>query len=373
MMSAFLSDNRVGLIERCRVKVGRRPGRQTTAEQLAHGIPIFLDQLERTLRAEEEGEDLESLKISGEAGGEASELSEMGVSATAHGRELLGLGFTIDQVVHDYGDLCQAITDLAVELEAPFGVPEFRTLNRCLDNAIAGAVAEFSMLRDADLARTQSDAFNERMGLLVHELRNALLTASLAVAALEQSQLSVSGATGGVLKRSIASMKRLIGAAMDEVRQAAPGGPQTFVLSEFIAEAVETARLYAEQKSAQFQVEQVDTRIQIKGNRPLLIAALGNILQNAFKFTQTGTLVTLRVRLNETEVELDVADHCGGLPRNDGETLFSPFSQGGRDRSGLGLGLTLARRTVEADGGKLLVRNLPGIGCVFTIRLPLVM
>ena len=52
----------------------------------------------------------------------------------------VALGYTADQVVHDYGDLCQAITDLAFERDAPFAVDEFRTLNRCLDNAIADAV-----------------------------------------------------------------------------------------------------------------------------------------------------------------------------------------------------------------------------------------
>jgi hypothetical protein len=67
-------------------------------------------------------------------------LSEIGTSAVAHGASLLGLGYTVDQVVHDYGDLCQSITDLAFERDAPFSVEEFRTLNRCLDNAIADAV-----------------------------------------------------------------------------------------------------------------------------------------------------------------------------------------------------------------------------------------
>ena len=90
----------------------------------------------------------------------------MGVSATAHGKELLKLGFTVDQVVHDYGDLCQAITDLAFERDAPFSIDEFRTLNRCLDNAIADAVTEFSFQREATLAREHEVAANERNRVL---------------------------------------------------------------------------------------------------------------------------------------------------------------------------------------------------------------
>jgi signal transduction histidine kinase len=370
MMHAFLANNRAELIDRCKAKVARRPTRAATPEQLKHGIPIFLGQLERTLRAEEGGEAVESVRISGSSGGDASSLSEMGVSAIAHGRELLALGFSIDQVVHDYGDLCQAITDLAVERDAPFGVQEFRTLNRCLDNAIAGAVTEFSSQRDASLAQQQADVFNERLGFLVHELRNALITASLAMAALEQSQLSVSGATGGVLKRAIQNMKHLISVALDEVRQGAAVSTRNFALAGFIAEAAESARLYAEGKGAGFQVAPVDPALEITGSRSVLLAALGNILQNAFKFTRPGTLVTLSTRPGENEVDIDVTDHCGGLPAGTATALFKPFAQHDLDRSGLGLGLSIARRSVEADGGKLSVRDQPGVGCVFTMRVP---
>jgi hypothetical protein len=68
---------------------------------------------------------------------------------------------------------------------------------------------------------------------------------------------------------------------------------------------------------------------------------------------------------------IEVADQCGGLPSGDLDELFSPFAQRGRDRTGLGLGLSISRRGVEANDGKLSVRNRPGKGCVFTIDLPL--
>lgn len=208
------------------------------------------------------------------------------------------------------------------------------------------------------------------MGFLVHELRNSLLTASLAVAALEQSQLPISGATGGVLKRSIQGMKQLISAALEEVRVGSTAGSRTFSLAGFISEVSEAAELYAEEKKAGFKVERVDPAIEITGNRALLLAALGNMLQNAFKFTSAGTLVTLSASVSGKEVDIDVADHCGGLPPGAAGTLFTPFAQHGTDRSGLGLGLSIARRSVEAEGGQLGVRDVPGVGCVFTMRLP---
>ena len=107
------------------------------------------------------------MRISGTSGGDSLALSEMGVAAAAHGSQLLKLGFSVDQVVHDYGDVCQAITDLAFERQAAFPIQEFRTLNRCLDNAIADAVTEFSRLREISLSREQGASANERLGFLV--------------------------------------------------------------------------------------------------------------------------------------------------------------------------------------------------------------
>jgi len=71
--------------------------------------------------------------------------------------QLLQHGFTVDQVVHDYGDLCQAITKLAVDRGAAIQVEEFRTLNRCLDNAIADAVTELPSNAIFRCGRARSD------------------------------------------------------------------------------------------------------------------------------------------------------------------------------------------------------------------------
>ena len=67
---------------------------------------------------------------------------------------------------------------------------------------------------------------------------------------------------------------------------------------------------------------------------------------------------------------IDVADNCGGLPAGHEETMFLPFTQSDADKSGLGLGLSISRRSVEANDGVLSVRDVPGTGCVFTINLP---
>jgi len=95
-----------------------------------------------------------------------------------------------------------------------------------------------------------------------------------------------------------------------------------------------------------------------------------NLLQNALKFTHPHTKVTLHAYAVNDRVSIDVSDNCGGLPRGSTEKMFLPFIQRSEDRSGLGLGLSVARQSVEANGGSLSVRDVPRIGCVFTMSLP---
>ncbi len=370
MMHTFLTNNRAELIARCKVKVSQRPRRAATEQQLANGVPLFLDQLTRTLAAEEADEGAESLRISGASGGDALALSEMGVTAAAHGKQLLKLGFSVDQVVHDYGDLCQAITDLAFERDAPFAIAEFRTLNRCLDNAIADAVTEFSLQRDKVAAEQQSAEANERIGFFVHELRNSLGTATLAVSALELGNMTLGGATGAVLKRSLSALDHLIDESIAEVRIDTAALSQTFSLAEFIADAQSDAQLGANAAGCTLTVPAVHPGLAVRGHRDLLLAALANVLQNGFKFTHSHTEVKLTTHAEGEQVLIEVNDHCGGLPPGGAERMFTPFSQRSDDKSGLGLGLSIARQSIEADFGTLSVRDVPGTGCVFTIRLP---
>jgi signal transduction histidine kinase len=371
MMHIFLTNNRDELIARCRAKVAQRPARKATAQQLQGGVPMFLDQLIRTLKMEQTSDFMDSRRISGPSGG-APSLSEIGEAAARHGRELLKLGFSVDQVVHDYGDLCQAITDLAYERDAPFQIDEFRTLNRCLDNAIADAVTEFSYQRDFAAADRQAVDAHERQGAFAHELRNFLQTAILAFAAAKTGSLSLSGATGSVLERSLNGLRDLIDHSLNEVRTATGISVQsgTFSVADFIAEVKYAAELAAQVRGCVLTVSAVDPQLAISGDRDQLYSALGNLLQNAFKFTHHHTEVTLDAYALSDRILIDVKDHCGGLPPGNAERMFLPFTQNDKDRTGLGLGLSIARRIVEANNGVLSLRDVPGTGCVFTISLP---
>lgn len=371
-MHKFLSANREELIARCEGKSAERSKTEASGVRSKHGIPLFLNQLIKTLCVEQTSEPQLSRRVSGPAGGGAPFMSELGETAARHGRELLDLGFTVEQVVHDYGDLCQAITDLAYETDVSIEIDEFRALNRCLDNGIAVAVTEFNYRRDFQVADRQTEALNERLGIFAHELRNYLNVATLALHALKTGNMSVSGATGGVIDRSLVGMSNLINRSLSEVRMSAglPLQYQLFSLSDFIGEATLSANLEAEVRNCTLSVSAVDPEIAVDGDRDLLLSALGNLLQNAFKFTRPESEVTLSAYAQADRILLDIEDRGQGLAPCTEESIFEPFCQSGEDRSGLGLGLSIAKRSVEANNGLLSVRSRPGFGCVFTIDLP---
>lgn len=371
MLHQFLSNHRDTLISRCKIKVAQRTQPVASDAGRDHGVPLFLDQLIKTLKTEQSSGITAGQKISGPIGG-PSESSEMGQSASRHGRELSEQGFTVEQVVHDYGDLCQAITGLALELDVPIQTEEFKTLNRCLDNGIADAVTEFTYQRDLASADRESQGFNQRLGFLAHEMRNHINTAALAVQLMRSGKVGLSGATGAILDRSLIGLRSIVDRSLADVRLTAgmPVPHQLISVADFIAEVKSSASLEAQTRGCEFSVSAVDHRLAVEVDRDLLLSAVGNLLQNAFKFTKHGTKVSLVTYVEGDRIHIEVQDHCGGLPPGNKEDLFVPFLQKGADKSGVGLGLSICRRSVEANNGVLSVRDLPGCGCVFAIDLP---
>ena len=141
-------------------------------------------------------------------------------------------------------------------------------------------------------------------------------------------------------------------------------------LASLVAEAKNVASLDASAKGCTLSVPDVDATLGISGDRENLLAALVNLLHDAFKFTLPPTEVALYAYAKGDRVLVDVKENCGGLPPGAAAIMLRPFMQVGNDKSRLGPGLSIARRNVEADGGVLRVRDVPGTGCVFTIDLP---
>jgi hypothetical protein len=353
MLHEFITINRGEIIRRCRAKVATRSVPPPTKAEIDHGVPLFLNQLVDALRR-----------------GQSSS-PEMTSSAVLHGHDLLLQGLTVSQVVHDYGDVCQSITELAVETSAPIGTNEFRMLNGCLDNAIAGAVTEYGRHKARSTIEGEAVPENEGPGFFAHELRNLINTAVLAFEVIKSGNVGVGGSTGTVLHRSLMGLTALVDRSLAEVRLSeGVRHREQFLVSGFITELATAATLEANVRGIRFIVMPVEDGVAIEADRQLLAAVVRNLLQNAFKFTRPRTTVTLRVGASAERVLIEVEDECGGLPDGNGNELGRPFEQRSADRTGLGLGLAFSRRGAEANNGRISTRNLPEKGCVFTVNLP---
>ena len=354
MLYEFITMHRDAIQARTRDRVRGRRWPSISRDELEHGVPLFLTQLSETLRFE----------------GTETPFSDdaIGNTAARHGAELLAAGFNVTQVVHDYGDICQAITEIAVEQRAPITVEEFHTLNRCLDTAIAEAVAEHSRLT----ALRRSEQEIERLGQGAHELRDLLNGALLAFHALKRGAVAINGNTGAVLGRSLTSLRALVDRTLSEVRLAAgTHRRERLTVATFVDDVAATGVLHAEYRDIRFTVVPVDPGLAVDADAQLLTSALMNLLHNAFKNTPAGGTVVLNAHAENDRLLVDIQDQCGGIPESKGD-LFQPFGERrGSDRSGLGLGLSIARQAVRAHGGDILIRNMPGHGCVFTIDVPL--
>ena len=192
------------------------------------------------------------------------------------------LGFTVSQVVHDYGDICQAITELAVDQNAPITTKEFHILNRCLDTAIADAVTEHARI----IAESRSADELERMGQVTHEIRNIVNTAILAFDVVKRGTVGVNGNTGAVLGRSLTGLRDLVDSTLSDIRTAASHQrPELFSVLEFLSDIAVAAALQAEYSGLQFTSEPIDRDLSVNVDRQLLASAVTNVLSNAFKYT----------------------------------------------------------------------------------------
>jgi signal transduction histidine kinase len=349
MLHEFLTDNTAEIIARTRTKVATRRSPMPTEAELRNGVPLFLTQI------------IDRLSLATTDNGIIEQ------SAALHGGELLAMGFSISQVVHGYGDICQAVTQLADETDALISPSEFHTFNRCLDDAIAQAVSAYERRRDESAAYEGT----ERQGMVAHEMRNRLNGAMLAFTLLQEGTIGMGGTTAAMLGRNLRALRDLVNNSLAGVRlESGLHGQHRVSVSELIEDAKSEAAVDAAAGGFNLTVTPVTPGIDVNADAQIFAAALGNLLQNAFKFSHPRGHVALRTSSTPDHVLIEVEDECGGLPPGNTEDLFLPFSQRSPNRTGLGLGLSITRKGVEAMDGTLSVRDLPGKGCVFSIELP---
>jgi signal transduction histidine kinase len=268
----FLVSNRQQILKQSEDRIITLAALRPTSDQLKNGLPIFFDHLLRVL-------DKEPDTVS------ASDELKILDTSCEYGREFWKLGYTLSHVVHAFGALCQATTEIARERDAPITAHEFHHLNRCLDIAIAGAVTEF----ESSSVRESKKREALHLGFISHELRNALNRARISFQMLSKGIVGLGGSTSKVLEKSLEDMDVLISRSISEVRLRAnsPIEKQRIAVIEAISKLAITAEFEAARRHQTLSLD-IDPECIIMADRILFMSAVGNLLHNALKYSEDG-------------------------------------------------------------------------------------
>jgi hypothetical protein len=198
-LQEFIETNHAKLLWMTREKVAKRGKDPRSDAETKHGVHVFLHELSEALGAEAERDPAQR------ADADPPTNPNIAETAALHGHDLLALGFSVDEVVHDYGDVCQAVTELAVELDTPVSVAEFHTLNRCLDDAIAAAVTTWA--RDRETDATESEGQRNSKGERLRRLVNASINI---LDLLRAGRVAPGGSTSMALRQNLDKMRALL-------------------------------------------------------------------------------------------------------------------------------------------------------------------
>jgi len=263
-------------------------------------------------------------------------------------------------------------------------------LNR-LDAERRGSVANLAQAQQA-LAETERRAYqqlressrrkDEFLAVLGHELRNPLAPIRYAVALLKGGVVPQrSQAAHAIIERQVTHMARLIDDLLDVSRITRNALELRLVrldIREVVTNAVETVRPLVSAVGHRLELQVPAEPLPVMGDPVRLAQVLGNLLNNAAKYTDSGGYIAVSARKSPTAVEISVRDNGVGLDPELSTRIFEFFVQGERSRTrapgGLGIGLALAQRLVQMHGGQLSASSPgPGQGSTFTVTLPLLM
>ncbi len=232
-----------------------------------------------------------------------------------------------------------------------------------------------ALLLDADRRK------NEFLAMLAHELRNPLAPIRNAVEILQRSGNTVEAVASvtAMMERQVGQMVHLVDDLLDVSRI----GRGTVALrlsrldlASVVHQAVEANRSLCKEREHEFTVTMPPSPIYLRADYARLVQVVGNILNNAFKFTDRGGRISLTVEREATHAVIIVRDSGIGIAAHDLTGIFEMFMQvdGSVERSpsGLGIGLALVKSLVQMHDGTIEARSAGvGQGTEFVVRLPI--
>lgn len=275
-------------------------------------------------------------------------------------------GATADVVVRELHSL-RAIAD---EVLLERGTTPDRRLADLLGEMEANALRAHAEARELAVSRSES----EQVAFITHELGNPLATALLATGQLRRHLGTSSQHTGGLdlLERNLKRLQSLVEGVLTTKRFDA-GDLRTRAIDISVGQIMDDSLPNAREKARAKGLElraRYDGETLLHVDPQLTISAIQNVVDNAVKFTDQGQ-IDVYTEDRMTELAIHVRDACPGIPATEMKTIFEPFHRGASGKPGSGLGLAVARRAVEAQGGQIQVESVEGdIGCHFWLTLP---
>lgn len=214
---------------------------------------------------------------------------------------------------------------------------------------------------------------------VVHDLRNPLSVLRMSTALLRAQEPEVApkqvAKVLGAVGRQVDRLDRMLGDLLDNAIIESGHVKLHWEEHDARALAAEIVDLYASASRAHtIDLDVPPTAISLRCDGMRLEQVLSNLMSNAIKYSPEGGRVLLQVKLSETgDVVFAISDQGVGMNDEDASNAFEPFRRGARLRDqvpGAGLGLSVVRRLIEAHGGRVELRTLPGRGSTFEVRLP---
>ncbi len=308
-------------------------------------------------------------------GADPTQVSLLSSAGEEHGLQRLRLGFDVEAVVREYGVLRECILEVVDQECAEISVREFAELSRCVDVGTAHAVREYSFHKSADVDKAMR-AREEILAIVSHDLRtplNAIMMSTHLLASRFQSQTREYEVIGAI-RRSADQMNAMIRDLLDLASLDA-GAPKLDIAPEaplaLVEEALASFTESAIGRQIAMRINCPEDLPNVLCDRASIRRVLANLVENALKFSTSGSDIDVKAATCGAFVRFEVHDGGSGIPPELRDHIFERFVRStDAARRGTGLGLYIARGLVEAHRGEIGVESAVAKGSTFWFTLP---